>query len=632
MSERLSWREAERAAEWLQGKPGDRRTLLYLAQLPFVSERVLGQLVGLRGGTSVYCSLLRLREAGLVATIRPPLFPGRSPDLFYLTDLGLATIAVDRDIELAHLARQLHLRGTDLLSLLPGLSQLVATYDLLGALAASREGQPRLLAWERPWRRRYQRPTAKAPISVTLPAYTALSWGGRPGSYLLIPDLDGFPVRLYRPTLDHLVRMRHMKDRTFPILIVATQGERRMGAWDKLLEEVCQARLDIPLLACVATWDALDARLASLEQLSDVQQLTEDHLIQRIRWQPFLRRQASRPLPRSVGDALMVSPHSIAADGLGQVALTLSPADRSLLDLVACHPFLAREHLATVLGWEDERVRVRRKQLISRRLMRLVAADEAGKHAVRELVEATVEGLELVAAQRGLSLAAAVRELGLAGGGLEQPIGARRKLLQHLPHTLGTDAVFVSLYRTVRQLAAKGRDDAVMQWQNAAACSRCHLRPDGYGLYRRGGWLHSFFLEYDRGSLNARDYFKKLATYYDYGINRRFERDYPGFPTILVVSADNGTERRIGQVVQEAAVGRGIKLPLLLTSRWRIEDSHNLHGLLGPIWRQPEAPFDERQSWPPDSGPQHPSSAPNPRLVIDHHVESNRRTLWEKLS
>jgi hypothetical protein len=620
MSERLSWRDAERSAEWMRGKPADRRTLLFVAQLPFVPEQVLERLAGLRGGASIYRSLARLREAGLVATITPPLSPSRSPELFYLTDLGLGAIAIDRDIELAHLVRRLHLRGADLLSLLPGLPQLVATYDLLGALAASRERQPRLLAWERPWRRRYQRPTAKAPVSVTLPAYAALSWEGRPGAYLLIPDLGGFPMRLYRPTLDHLLRLRHMQIRTFPILVVATAGQRRMRAWEKLLEEVRRARLDLPLLARVATWDELGAGLAGVEQLSDVQHLPEERLIQHIRWQPLRRRQASRPLPRPVGDALVVSPRSTAADGLGHVALTLPPADRMLLDLVACHAFLPREHLATVLGWEDERVRVRRNRLIARALMRLVGTDEAGKHAMLELVELTVEGLELVAAQRGLSLAVAVRELGLAGGGPEQPIGSRRKLLQHLAHTLGADAIFVSLYRTARELAAMGQDDAMVEWQNAAACSRRQLRPDGYGLYQHEGWLHSFFLEYDRGSLNARDYFKKLAAYYDYGINRRFERDYPGYPTILVVACDNGTERRIGQVVQEAAVGRGINLPLLLTSRWRIDATSNSHGLLGPIWRRCDGHVDDRQSWLPDSGPQHTSTAPAPRLGIDNYV------------
>jgi hypothetical protein len=417
----------------------------------------------------------------------------------------------------------------------------------------------------------------------------------------LIPDLATFPMRLYRPTLDRLLELRRMQERIFPILVVATPGHRRMAAWEKLLEEVWRARLDTPLLACLASWDGLDGGLASLEHLGEAQQLTEERLTQRIQWQPLRRRQGARPLPRPVGDSLEVSSKSATVDRLGRVALALSPADHSLLDLVACHPFLPREHLATVLGWEDERVRVQRNRLIARGLMRLVGADEAGRHAVRELVEATLDGLELVAAQRGLSLAVAVRELGLAGGGLEYPIGARRKLLQHLPHTLGADAVFVSLYRTAHQRAARGHDDAVVEWQNAAACSRRHLRPDGYGLYRHGGWLHSFFLEYDRGSLNARDYFKKLAAYYDYGINRRFERDYPGYPTILFVTENNATEERVARVARAAAVRHSGKVPLLLTSRWRVDEPCNPRGLLGPIWREPDADFDDRRCWPRSS-------------------------------
>lgn len=612
MTKGLTWYDAERCANWLQGTPADRRALLFVARLPLIPERVLERVAGLRGGASIYRSLVRLREAGLVSTIRPALSPGRSPDLFYLTDLGLATIAIDRDIEVSGLTRQLHLRGTDLLSLLPGLSHLVAAYDLLGSVAASREGEPRLLAWERPWRRRYQRPTAKAPVLVKLPAYVALSWDGRPGAYLVIPDLDGFPVRLYRSTIDNLLRLRHI-EATFPILIVATPGRRRMRAWEMLLEEASRARLDMPLRACLTTWDELDAGLAGLEQLSNVQQVTEERLIQRIRWQPLRRRQLSGPLPQPVGHSLIpgTSSRSTVADGLGRVALSLPPSDRLLLDLVACHPFLSREHLATVLGWEDERVRCRRNRLLANGLMRLVGADEVGTQATRELVEVTVEGLELVAAQRGLSLAVAVRELGLAGGGPEQPIGARRKLLQHLQHTLDADAVFVSLYRTARQLAAKGHDDAVVEWQNATACSRRHLRPDGYGLYRHEGWLHSFFLEYDRGTLNARDYFKKLAAYYDYGINRRFERDYRGHPTILVVAANNATEERIARVTRAVAVGRSGRLPLLLTCRWRVDEPGNPCGLLGPIWREVDTDFDERCCWVPTANGRPPCPKPS---------------------
>jgi hypothetical protein len=138
----------------------------------------------------------------------------------------------------------------------------------------------------------------------------------------------------------------------------------------------------------------------------------------------------------------------------------------------------------------------------------------------------------------------------------------------------------------------------MMEWQNAAACSRRHLRPDGYGVYRRGTHYDGFFLEYDRGTMNARDYFRKFGAYYRYGVTRRFEQDYNSYPTILVVTADNVGEERIARVARAVAVGHTGNLPLLLTCYWRIDRADNPHGLLGSIWRAPSAGWDERCCWP----------------------------------
>jgi protein involved in plasmid replication-relaxation len=137
----------------------------------------------------------------------------------------------------------------------------------------------------------------------------------------------------------------------------------------------------------------------------------------------------------------------------------------------------------------------------------------------------------------------------------------------------------------------------VVEWQNAAVCSRHHLRPDGYGVYRHGNRYDGFFLEYDRGMMNARDYFKQFAADYRYSLSGRFERDYNSYPIILVVTTDNAPEERIAQVAHAVAVGRPRKLPLFLTCRWRIEEPNNLDGLLGPIWREPDSAFDDRQRW-----------------------------------
>ncbi|MGI8826804.1 MAG: replication-relaxation family protein [Chloroflexota bacterium] len=162
-------------------------------------------------------------------------------------------------------------------------------------------------------------------------------------------------------------------------------------------------------------------------------------------------------------------------------------------------------------------------------------------------------------------------------------------------HTRGADEVFVRLYRQARARVAAGHDEEMVEWQNAAACSRRHLRPDGYGVYRRGTRYDGFFLEYDRGTMNARDYFKKFGAYYRYGVTRCFERDYNSYPAILVVTSDNASEERIARVARAAAVGQAGKLSLLLTCQWRIDDATNSDSLLGCIWRKPDSDFDDRR-------------------------------------
>jgi hypothetical protein len=602
IAERPCWRDAEDAAARLQQHPGERRLLLLLARLPLLPEGVMERLAGFRGGASVYRDLRRLADAGLLATIRPPVRPGPAPRLWYLTDLGLAALGLDQGVDAEHLAHRNRLRGVDLLALLPGLPQLLATYELLAALAASRPGPPNLLAWERPWRRRYQRPTAKAARTAALPAYAALAWESEAGAYLLLPDQVTVPLAHYRATLGDLFTLRGLRHGDIPALLVATSDGRRAAAWLALLEEVRRGRAEAPFTACIATWDGLRAGLEVLaRQAGEGGQLAE-RLVQRVRLRPGRRVRRASALPRLVGDALVypaTRPH--VDDGLGRVALGLSAADRALLDLVGRHPFLTLDRLATVLGWPREAVRRRWGRLLDQGLMRLLAPGELGKAAAgAELVELTAAGLALVAAQQGLPLGAAIRANGLAGGGPERPLGARRKLTLQLAHTLGADDIFVRLVATARSLAVAGGDDALVEWRGAAGCSHRHVRPDGYGIYRHGGRLYGFFLEYDRGTMSARDYRKKFAAYHTYWTSRRFERDYDGFPTILVVAVNDAAEKRIAAVAGAAAIGRPAGLPVLLTSEWRISgDPTNPHGLLGAVWREPDAEFHCRREWVP---------------------------------
>ena len=69
-------------------------------------------------------------------------------------------------------------------------------------------GWPRLLAWEQPFRRRFRRPTAKAPVRLTLPAYASLAWDDRGAGYLLLPDLGKSQLRAYQLLLHRLDVLR----------------------------------------------------------------------------------------------------------------------------------------------------------------------------------------------------------------------------------------------------------------------------------------------------------------------------------------------------------------------------------------------------------------------------------------
>lgn len=252
--------------------------------------------------------------------------------------------------------------------------------------------------------------------------------------------------------------------------------------------------------------------------------------------------------------------------------------------------------MATGLGWQDEK-------WVQRRLTHLVARGLLGKLEVPTdgdagvpLLEVTRPGLVLVGAWYGLSVRSAARWLGLVGGGPAHPVGPRQKLVKELAHTRGVDSLFLELERNARDARAQGGDDALILWRNASECARGYFRPDGYGLYRHESQLYGFFLEYDRGTMSFAAYLEKFATYYRFFERGSYTEDYTGFPTILVVACDNAAEERIAQAVQLAAIGRRVKLPLLITCEWRIErDLSNPDGLLGRIWREPGADFSTRR-------------------------------------
>jgi len=564
--------------------------LEHLAQLPFVPVRVVSELVGRASPSSVNRRLRALQQRGLVRAARVPsggTRGGRPLALWRLTPDGEALLGrPGRPGPAERLPRQW--------------LRLIATYDMLGALAAglsAEGGSVTLQAWEAPWQRVVS--MGSCVRSLQLPGAAVLASSGSEAeprlSVLLLPDLGWAPVALHRRTLASLVALRAaFEGDVFPTLVVATRATPgRLDAWRELIRRVAAERGEVPLQPLVVAWSEVCER----------------------RLRVALDSGAGRGRPTQVPRVL--------AQVAGHMAVRPRPAvtrahaepgvEQAVLQLVGRHPFLPIAHLAVLLGVRVRAARARLQRLAAAGLMRWVGTRDDREQlslglardelAALELSELTREGLRELAAMLGLSLARAERLHGLVGGGPEQPTRTRRLLLRALAHTLGTDAVFVAV-----QLAVAGpQGDGLTRWDNAAACQRGRCRPDGYGVCRLGQREVGFFLEYDRGTERARDYAAKWAAYYAYRDRGRAAEDYTSFPTILVVTS--GSEEPVIRSARAAAIGRPTGgLPILVTTTGWL--AGHREGLLGPIWRAPSYPA--RRRWLGDSKV---AGTPVPRLV-----------------
>ncbi len=578
---RPTWAQAEHALGQLT--PQELRVLLLLGRLPLLWTDVIQRLEGRERPWGLYDNLSRLRGLGLTGALQLEVWRGFAPRLLYLSDLGLAAISLSQGVDPVHLATTNGLRRQDLISAQPGLPHLAACYELLGMLAASQEGKPDLVAWERPWRGRYLRRRSLGTGRVRLPAYAALAWGGGVGEYVLLPDLGSCPLAAYRGRLLGLLEYRRSHSGRVPTLVIAAPSQQRVATWNKLLDELARLSRQLPLPTWLVTWSEVTSGLEPVHLRQGYTCRPTPEHDRPVRMRTRHPAPVSRPVPRIVGE-------------LPLPALRLGSADREMLDVVGRHPFLPLTSLAAVVGSSLDRCRRRRALLVEAGLARVLGSEEVGEHAVRSLTELTVEGLQVLAAQQGLSLAEAVRHNGLAGGGPDTPLGTRRSLLRDLEHTLGADEVFVELSGAAEKYEVE-RQCSLLEWRSPAACAVRGVRPDGYGLVRYAGEDYSFFLEYDRGTMQARDLRDKFEAYWCWLESGGFRRHYDIFPTVLVLTRDPPSEEGITRVLRSVGLGRATELPVLLSTHGRRQADR--YGLLDPTWREQGSA--KRRYWP--SGP-----------------------------
>jgi hypothetical protein len=474
---------------------------------------------------------------------------------------------------------------------------LIVAYRLLAMVVSGLDKPMRITAWEHPWIRTRESAHGRR-RQVRLSAAAVLVHrkgpGGPPLKLLLLPDVGTVPVASYRPLARGLIELRQEDDevneREEPLLVVAavdpSGSGARVEAWRLLLQQV--------------------ARRAGERDLH------------------------AQLLPCSTG----LFGHR------GEGGRLAGQADE-VFALVARHPLLTRQQLATLLGTSPARIARVVGLLMNRGWVCSIPPGDVPGNAgglTRDdlqrlaLVELTPAGRREAARRLLLAGPVAARNHGFVGGA-----ASRRRLLRHLAHTLGANAVFVAIAQAARRVTQSGGDDALDEWRSAAACARGRFRPDGYGCYRRGRSRFGFFLEYDRGTERPGEYAAKLAAYDRYRDSSQSTRDYDGFPVLLVVTTSDVAETRFAHQAYLARQRRAAA-PLLvfLTTVRRIQAPAD--GVLGPIWSTPGpnpwANGRMRVCWLPalgsrGLGPNRQAAArPSSRREAEHPMAASSRSTW----
>lgn len=219
----------------------------------------------------------------------------------------------------------------------------------------------------------------------------------------------------------------------------------------------------------------------------------------------------------------------------------------------------------------------------------------SNRHETRYVL--TELGMRCLAAQAGVPAATFARHGGVTFIGDDE--SDLERVLRHRDHTIGVNRFFARLAEDARRAGWH-----LAEWRNEAESTRrfvtrdgrtSWIRPDGAGLLVRGAESRPFFLEYDRGTLDAGDYRAKFEGYRHYYAGREWEEDFPSEPVLLFVCSDDRAEERVCR----AAAGADSGFSLLSTTEWRFERlEKGVPGTTGPIWQLFPNQRGARVAWP----------------------------------
>ena len=266
----------------------------------------------------------------------------------------------------------------------------------------------------------------------------------------------------------------------------------------------------------------------------------------------------------------------------------VSPSEKRTLDIIADHPMIPREHLATWLGVSEGRISQMMRSLVN--AWGLV--ERRGKRGdVRYTLSA--EGIRYVTHRDRAQLPTTQ---GIWSAALTTDKQGRRR---HVGHRIETwarqtkhaDGItwFLSKLQAetragpaseLRWTVPTARSDRAYNWGDSA------IAPDAVGHLLTGGLHMPFYLEYELRARHPRGVMARLRPYERYYRSPEHREDQPPFPiTLFVVDTEDVEDTYVQTASQMAAMS----LPILVSCIPVLSDT----GILGPSWRplwEPESP------------------------------------------
>ena len=612
----------------------DWRLLHWLLRYPL--QRADDLMVGVARWASratVYRHLRGLEDCKLVESVLPKT-PGEGKRLYHLSNLGLHVLARHLERPARELAQQWQADEAGLLRRLPRLPSLLLLQDVVNGLVTgaaesmTNQGRrPELVRWT--WQRdlvhRFQYREQAAYMFVdgaVALCIRALQSDGNTldqwyGMLLLFTELDD--ERLMHLRLERLLCWRESPERwsfyqhMLPVLILA-RSIRQAEHWQHAVSTAAlKLRLDLlkGALACLAALEGVPMNPWRLPWRT-LSANRPCHLVDLLRavpaavFPPFLdvgegeeHSHQALVLPHASGTSgFSERPTRLVVGNLARRAATLPIGDLEerasiallglrltschwrIVRLLLAHPLLSDEELAQLLGLERKSASSSLSTLHRLRCLEPISTSVGKRWHLCE------RGLRLLAAANHLHLRTFAVTSEAEAEEEVSPLQQRGEawLLSHIQHTTGVYSFFATLTQAARQHPGQ----ELCWWETGAACERRYqvedhwhnLRPDALAEYRVGESRLRFWLEWDRGTMNARDLTVKFASYAHYVASREWAREGAKPPWLLCVAPELAQEQRMQRVAQASLSSSTTGLVLWTTTSVLLHE----HGPLAPIW------------------------------------------------